>query len=218
MAHIRYSIDGVDFRVFGVFVSESDGIVNKPKVKKLAVSSWDNYHGQDVDFSRRYYEAREIVLSCFIKADSYTDFLRRLFAFEQAFDVNRLQRLQILVGDKALVYEVYCEDEINITKHWLEGQMVGTFKLKLIEPQPVKRVLKFSRTSEQNKTCNIHLTTQKLINIYWGDGTNQEDISGQGLTLTHEYDTNGTYYPIVAGCIDEIEAFETNANILWNKL
>ena len=38
------------------------------------------------------------------------------------------------------------------------------------------------------------------------------------LVVNHTFKSNGDYYIIVAGCIDEIEKFETNAIVVWNKL
>lgn len=214
-----YTIDGVDFKEYGVYVSDSDGILNRPKLKPLASISWDNYHGEDVDLNHKYYEAREITLSCFIKARDKMDFLTKVTAFEQLFDSRGLHRLVIDVHPtKPLIYEVYCKDEIGLSKKWNDGLMVGTFKLKLVEPQPVKRVLKHIRVLDNTKTCSITLSTHKFVNIFWGDGTVDEDVSGQNITVSHDYAESGEYYPVITGCIDEIEAFRTNAIVVWNKL
>lgn len=214
-----YTLDGVDFRKYGVFVSDSDGVLNRPKLKPLANISWDNYHGEDVDLNHKFYEAREITLSCFIKAKTKNDFIVQMSKFEQQFDKRGLHRLVIDVHPiKPLIYEVYCKDEISVSKKWNDELMVGTFKLKLIEPQPVKRVLKHIRISEATKTCSINISTHKLVNILWGDGTVDEDVSGSNITVSHHYKENGEYFPVITGCIDEIEAFQTNAIIVWNKL
>lgn len=214
-----YALDGVDFREFGVFVSDSDGILSRPKLKSLASISWDNYHGEDVDLNHKYYEAREITLSCFIKASNKADFIGKMTRFEQQFDRRGLHRLSIDVHPtKPLVYEVYCKDEISVAKKWSDNLMVGTFKLKLTEPQPVKRVLRHVRVSDDTKTCTITLTSSKYVNVFWGDGEVQEDISGKNVTITHNYKEDGVYFPVVTGCIDEIEAFSTNAIVVWNKL
>lgn len=214
-----YTLDGVDFREYGVFVSDSDGVLNRPKLKPLANISWDNYHGEDVDLNHKYYEAREITLSCFIKAQTKNDFIVQMSRFEQQFDKRGLHRLMIDVHPiKPLIYEVYCKDEISVSKKWNDELMVGTFKLKLTEPQPVKRVLKHIRVSEATKTCSINISTHKLVNIFWGDGSVDEDISGSNIAVSHHYKENGEYFPVITGCIDEIEAFQTNAIIVWNKL
>jgi len=214
-----YLLDGVDFKEYGVFVSASEGIVSRPKSKEFAKTSWDDYHGESVDLQHKYYEPREIVLSCFIKATSKKDFIIKASQFEQLFDKAGTSRLMIDVHPtKPLIYEVYCKDEVEIAKTWNDEVMVGTFKLKLIEPEPVKRVLKHIRESELTKTCTITLTTAKLVNVFWGDGTVTYDASGTDLELTHDYTKNGEYYPVITGCIDEISAFTTNAIVVWNKL
>ncbi|GHT09176.1 hypothetical protein FACS189426_06780 [Bacteroidia bacterium] len=214
-----YLLDGVNFKEYGVYVSGSDGVVNRPKLKAMASLSWDNYHGESVDLNHKFYEPREITLSCFVKAKDKNDFITKVSEFEQLFDKKGTQRLTIDVHPiKPLIYEVYCKDEIAIAKTWNDSLMVGTFKLKLIEPEPVKRVLKHMRVGESTKTCTITISTLKLVNIYWGDGTIDYDVSGNNFTITHDYDTNGDYFPVIAGCIDEIDSMSTNAIIVWNKI
>jgi hypothetical protein len=214
-----YLLDGVDFKEYGVYVSESEGVVNRPKLKSMASLSWDNYHGESVDLMHKFYEPREIALTCFIKANSKNEFTMRVSAFEQLFDRQGTHRLVIDVHPtKPLIYEVYCQDEIAVFKKWNDDLMVGTFKLKLIEPEPVKRILKHIRVGESTKTCTITLSTVKLVNIFWGDGWVDYDISGENVTLSHNYTRNGDYFPVITGCIDEISSFATNAIIVWNKL
>jgi hypothetical protein len=214
-----YRLDGVDFKEYGVYVSDSEGVVNRPKLKNMATVSWDNYHGDSVDLQHKFYEPREITLSCFIKAESKNDFIAKLTAFERLFDNPGTTRLVIDVHTiKPLIYEVYCKDEISVAKKWNDDLMVGMFKLKLIEPEPLKRVLKHMRLGDATKTCTITLTTTKLVNIYWGDGSVDYDISGENLTVSHEYTQNGDYFPVVTGCIDEISSFTTNSIVVWNRL
>lgn len=214
-----YLLDGVDFKEYGVYVSGSSGIVNRPKLKTPTSVSWDNYHGESVDLYHKFYEPREITLSCFVKATSKMDFIRQVSAFEQLFDKQGTNRLVIDVHPvKPLIYEVYCKDEIDISKTWNDELMVGTFSLKLVEPEPVKRVLKHIRISEATKTCSVTLTTAKYVNIYWGDGEVDYDVCGENLTVTHDYSANGDYFPVITGCIDEISAFETNAIVVWEKI
>lgn len=216
---LSYLIDGVDFKKYGVFVSGSDGILNRPKLKTPTTISWDDYHGESVDLMHKFYEPREITLSCFKKASSKIDFITELAAFERQFDKQGTQRLVIDVHPvKPLIYEVYCKDAIEITKEWNDQLMVGTFKLKLIEPEPVKRVLKHIRVGEATKTCTIKLTTRKYVNIYWGDGTVDYDVFGTDKVISHDYEANGDYFPVVTGCIDEISNFETNAIVVWEKI
>lgn len=216
---IAYLVDGINFKTFNVFVSGSDGILNRPKLKTPTSISWDDYHGESVDLMHKFYEPREITLSCFKKAASKIGFITELAAFERQFDKQGTQRLVIDVHPvKPLIYEVYCKDAIEITKEWNDQLMVGTFKLKLVEPEPVKRVLKHIRVGESTKTCTITISTRKYVNIYWGDGTVDYDVFGTDKVITHDYAANGDYFPVVTGCIDEIMKFETNAIVVWEKI
>jgi hypothetical protein len=223
-----YLVDGIDIKeAFGVCVSDSEGVMNRPALKVMHSFSWDNYHGDAVDLARKFYQPRVINLSCFIKASSKNDFIMRLSAFEQLFDKPGTQRLVIDVHPtKPLIYEVYCKDEISVSKQWDDRMMIGTFNLKLIEPEPVKRVLRFVRVSVMTKddavskgdVCIIEFGSQKLVNVYWGDGSADYDVSGSDVHVEHCYARNGVYFPVVTGCIDEITDFKTNAIVVWNKI
>lgn len=218
--NFEYTIDGVNIKdKFGVCVADSKGVISKPKLKAPTTVSWDNYHGEVVDLYHKFYEPREITLSCFCKADSKNDFITKIMQFEQLFDKQGTQRLMISVHPiKPLVYEVYCKDEISVTKTWNDRLMVGTFDLKLTEPEPVKRVLKHIRVSDATKECQITLSSEKYVNIYWGDGDSDLDVCGTGKVVKHTFKDNGNYFIIITGCIDEISEFSTNAIVVWNKL
>lgn len=214
-----YTIDGHDFKEFGVYVSASDGLLSHPKVKDPMTVNWDNYHGESVDLMHKFIEARDITLSCFVKAESKIDFIKRVNDFTHLFDKKGTNRLVVDVHPvKPLIYEVYAKDSIEVEKMWNDAMMVGTFKLKLREPEPVKKVLKHIRVSESTKTCEITLTSTKYVNIYWGDGMVDYDIAGKDVSIQHEYTEDGDYFPVITGCIDEIESFNTNAIIIWERI
>ena len=117
-----------------------------------------------------------------------------------------------------MLYEVYNENGVAINKRWNDDLMVGTFTLKLKEPDPVKRIVRHQRLSNDTKTLTITLTSKKAVTIFWGDGTQTNDVYGTDVTASHEYTTDGIFYAIVAGVIEEIESFTTNGIIVWNKL
>lgn len=216
-----YTIDGINLKDYGVFVSGSDGLMNRPARKTPYSVSFDNYHGSMVDLNHNYVGERTITLSCFMKAEGKTDFINKISAFEQIFDKPGTLRLVVDVHPvKPLIYEVYMKDSIEVVKEWSDELMVGTFKLKLVEPEPVKRVLKHIVVSSDTNVCSITLKSQKYVNIYWGDGQVDFDVAGDDVshTITHQYMTNGDYFPVITGCIDEISSFTTNAIVVWNKL
>ena len=214
-----YLLDGHDFKEFGVYVSGSDGLLSRPKLKAPFSINWDNYHGESVDLVHKFYEPREITLNCFVKANSKIDFIKRVSEFEQLFDKKGTNRLVVDVHPvKPLIYEVYNKESIEVVKEWSNDLMVGTFKLKLREPEPVKRVLKHIRINDSTKMCQITLTSTKYVNIYWGDGSVDYDVSGDNVTIKHNYESNGDFFPVITGCIDEIKSFETNAIVVWEKI
>ena len=217
---LEYYLNGVNFKEHGVRVSSSNGILDRPAIKKPYTVEWPDEHGEVVDLSGRRFQPREITLSCFIQAKGKIDFVTKLNAFLEQFDGDGTQRLMIDIHPtKPLVYEVYLPNVVAISKRWNDDLMVGTFTLKLKEPDPVKRVVRHQRTSSATATLSITLASPKLYTIYWGDGTATYDVTGgSGVTVTHEYAAEGIYYAIVAGVIEDITSFQTNGIVVWNKL
>lgn len=373
---VIYKLEGVDLRDYGVFVSGSEGLLSRPNPKKPVTVNWDDYHGEVVDLSKRTYEAREIKLECFIKADSQWDFQEKCNNFLSILDSAGTKRLEVSVGNlegsenllkntrnfsdlnnwftagenpfgvgtiviedgikcikmvreagtgyvyfgqeiynlkpnttysfsfmhknttaghvyfydegiinvqnkiipasnsfelvtgsfitsnsglvkifridclgnstpdsemflydikledgvvatkytpapedlKPLLYEVYNSGGIEIKKKWNERIMVGTFTLKLTEPEPQKKVIKFENVDEEHSTVSITLTSSKLLNIYWGDGSHTYDVCGTIQTITHSYYDLGTFYIVITGNIDEITSLTTTGKVVWNKL
>ena len=216
---IIYYLDGVDLLTYGVHVSSSKGLISRPKIKNPVSHNWETIHGESVDLASKYYEARDLELECFIVASTKQDFITKCGQFFDQFDKAYTRRLMVQVDELApLVYEVYIPGEIEIKKEWKEATMVGTFTLKLREPEPVKRVIRYTRTGEGDKTVSITVTSTKVLNVYWGDGNHAFDLSGNTQTVTHSYTANGTYYIVVTGCIDEITSFTTTGTVIWQKL
>lgn len=216
---VKYYIDGVDFTTYGVHVSKSEGLLSRPRMKEPASMESDNNHGEIIDLSRRFYEVREITLRCFIKAANNTDLLTKFKQFSEVFDRNNTRQLLVSVeASEPLAYQVYLKEGFDIDKTWGTYTVVGSFTLVLREPEPVKKVLKFTRTSNAAKTVSITLTSTKDVNVYWGDQTRTVDVSGVNKTVTHDYQANGTYYIVIAGDIDKITALTTTGVVVHNKI
>lgn len=79
-------------------------------------------------------------------------------------------------------------------------------------------VLKHLVVSDETKRITITLTTTKLVNIYWGDGTQMLDVYGSNITITHDYEKHADYFIMITGVIEEVTNVETNAIIVWEKL
>jgi hypothetical protein len=219
ISQLSYFIEGINFKDFGITVSESNGILDRPKLKSPFKVDWPDYHGEVIDLTRKRVEAREIELKCWMKAAGKMDFVTKLNSFLGIFQADGTQRLKVDIHPtKPLLYEVYNESGISISKRWNDEIMVGTFSIKLKEPDPVKRIVRHQRISNETKTLTITLTTAKAVTIHWGDGTKDYDVFGENITRSHNYSTDGIFYAVIGGVIEDITDFSTNGILVWNKL
>lgn len=219
VAQLAYSIDGTDFKAWDIYVSASNGLLDRPKMKTPFSVDWAEYHGEIVDLENKILQAREITLNCFMKASGKIDFVTKLNNFLDVFSKPGTQRLTVDIHPtKPLIYEVYNENGVAINKRWNDDLMVGTFTLKLKEPDPVKRIVRHQRLSNDTKKLTITLTSKKAVTIFWGDGTKTNDVYGTNVTASHEYAADGIFYAVVAGVIEDITEFSTNGIIVWNKI
>ena len=218
-SRLEYLIDGKNFKEYNVRVSKSSGIVDGLKMKEPFKVNWSDEHGEVIDLTRPRFEAREISLECFISATGKMDFVNKATSFLALFRGGGSHRLMIDINPtKPLVYEVYCSDSVAISKKWNDELMVGTFTIKLREPEPVKRVMKHIVVNSSTQTVSITIRSEKFYNIHWGDGEHDYDIGGSDTpkTVTHTYKGNGDYFPIVSGVIENIKEFSTNAIVVWS--
>lgn len=111
-------------------------------------------------------------------------------------------------------------DGVDPDKQWgqySDDVMVGTFTLKLVEDEPVKRVLRHIGTTA-NSVASISFSSYKMLNIYWGDGSHSYNVSGLNKTIEHTYTEPGEYDIIIAGVIEDITDFSTNDIVVWETL
>jgi hypothetical protein len=218
---LEWYIDGVNFKDYGIHVESSQGLVDLPGLKTTPTIENDNYHGEMVDLSEKRYQPREITLNCWLKASGKMDFTERVKNLYSHFDREGTTRLMCSIHPtKPLVYDVYCPDGVQPEKKWHDDMMIGTFALKVREPDPVKRVVRHLRQGETSSTVSVAFKSSKLITVSWGDGTVDTvygDHTGANQ-LTHTYTKNGTYYVLIGGVIEEITDFTTNGIIVWQRL
>lgn len=222
ISQLEYFIDGVNLKDYDIRVESSAGVLDLPKLKAPASADWGDYHGEVLDLTDKRYQAREITLNCWMRATGKINFAEKINRFYEHFRKDGTQRLMISIHPtKPLVYEVYCPDGIAPSKRWHDDKMIGTFSLKLREPDPVKRVVRHQRIGSSSAEVSVALKTDKMVNIYWGDGEVTQDVYGDftgDKALTHRYAENGIYYVVIAGVVEEITDFATNGIIVWNKL
>lgn len=134
---MNYSIDGVNFKDYGVYVSSSSGLLGSLRVKAPLTVSWEDENGYSVDGDAPLvWEARSIVLRCFMCASSSEDASSRIRDFAGLFYKAGLRTLEVSVGEKSLAYEVLLAEFSDVYSVFKQGDVVATFTLKLEEPSP----------------------------------------------------------------------------------
>lgn len=214
---IAYYIGGYDlYTTFGITISGSKGVIDLPKLKDPLNYSWPDAHGIAIDLGSPVFEYKDITLECVMRATNRLSFVETLNTFMKMLLAANTRRLQINIDSaKPLVYEVYCPDGAAINKRWNPAKQYGFFTLKLREPEPVKRVVRFSAPL----TASITITSvSKSCNIYWGDGTSAKDVMGTSQVRTKTFGGSGYRFAIITGDIDAITGFTTNGTTIWDKL
>lgn len=221
VSQLDYYLDGVNFKDYGIYVESSQGLIDMPALKQTPTIENDNYHGEMVDLSEKRYQPREITLNCWVKATGKMDFTERVNRLYAHFRNNGTQRLMCSISPiKPLIYDVYCPEGIAQEKRWHDDLMIGTFALKLREPDPVKRVVRHQRMAAASANLSIAFKSDKLVTISWGDGTIESYYGDHTGThaITHTYAENGVYYANIGGVIEEITNFSTNGIVIWQLL
>lgn len=217
---VNYFLDNYNLeKDFYTFVSASSGVVDALKRKESLKVSWDAEHGEVIDLAKPVFEARDITLECWMRANDKLDFAMKVRNLIDYFSQPGTRRLKIEIDPtKPLVYEVFMPSGFEIEKRWNSSTMIGTFNLVLREPLPVKRVLRHIRSGESTKTATVNITCSRLLTIFWGDGAVTRNVTGTNVTSTHDYAANGEYDIVIAGNIEDITTFNTTSIVVWSKL
>ncbi|MCW0487117.1 galactose-binding protein [Riemerella anatipestifer] len=139
---VLYNLNGKYFKDFGVFISESKGLLDKPKLKSRRSYDWAEYHGKAVDLAKPKYDEREIELKCWVEGETWSQMKTNFDTLLSEFDKEGLARLVVEYLGNALVFDVYLSDGVELEKSFKEGKMIGFFTLKMKDPNPIKRVFK----------------------------------------------------------------------------
>lgn len=132
---VQYKFNNIDFKTYGVYVSDSNGIIGKPPRKKPNIFEFAGESGNIPDLKDIRYDVRTITLTCFIKAASATALIDNFTSFRNAIsDQTDTKTLSITVGTKSLSYDVYIDEISDLTKKFMDGTNFGTFTIKFIEP------------------------------------------------------------------------------------
>ena len=214
---LLFYLNGVLLSNYGIHVESCSGLFVIPKRKTTLSNSDTTTHGKAYDlFSLAKYTEREIVLNCYIAAKTRTEYFQKISALPSLFDGIGYKRLLVKVNDDiAIPYDVIRADGDgdDATPTWDSSRTLAKFKIKLIEPHPVKKVILASGTSG---SVTISFRSSKYVTIGWGDGSYSHDLYGN-VSISRSIPT-GTLISLM-GDIDELELFSINGGIVkWNIL
>ena len=206
MSEVKYSVNDKFFKDFGVYISNSDGLFDALKRKKINSYNWNEYHGLSVDLSNPKFEQRSITLKGFVIGSDWEEMKLNFDSIVEEFQKSGTQRLFVEpFGSKPLLYEVYLEDEVKLDKKFKQGKMIGVFSINLIEPNPLKIVY-----YTDLEIIDISFNSSYETEIFWGDGTKSVFSSNvnelkdyafpsyisSGYTLISTSTINANYYQL----------------------
>jgi hypothetical protein len=197
------ALNGLDFYTqYSVGVTSIKGHLDMPNPKKRISKSWDDENGEDVYVGKSYFEAREITMELFIQAATKALFVSKIKVFFDAIRANGLQALTL--GNIPKTFLVYYKDSDEMVRLsiWNDTLMIGKFKVRFVEPNPLTRQF----TSTTNLLISFTLTTTKVLTIVWGDGTT-DTITGTAVTKSKTFATAVARTTVIYGDIDSISGF-----------
>lgn len=134
-----YLLDTLDMAAkYGVYVQKTKGALDFLKRKGKTAHNWLDSNGEEAFTGADdiYFGPRDIILYCYIKANTKADFLSKLNAFKIVLEGSGLHTLKLPFLSNNL--NVYFKDggTLNMLTGWNGSLLVGKFILKLREPNP----------------------------------------------------------------------------------
>ena len=135
-----YLLDSVDIAAtYGVYVQKTKGSMDFLKRKGETAHNWPDEDGEEyfTDAGDIFFEPRDIILFCFIKATSKANFHSQLNAFKAVLKSSGTHTLKLPFLSSNLNVYFVAGGALNMLTGWNGSMMVGKFILKLREPNPV---------------------------------------------------------------------------------
>jgi hypothetical protein len=178
---MSYTLGGIDLETeYGIKISEVVGNFDMPKRKRPTEHEFQNEWGAKAftDEEDITWEPRDIILVCFMKADTKAEFLDRLSKLYYDLLIGGMKTLELEHSINS--HQVYFREGAPVTKvtRWNENTSVGKFRIPLREPIPA------------------HPAIWRGLAGHWSleqadeDGGQQTDLSGNG----NDADLNNTAY------------------------
>ena len=213
MGVIDYSLNGKQFRQNKIFISGGfRTLFSELKLRETKGYTWKNMNGIKTDPSEKpVFEPREITLSGWVEGDSWEQMKENFNAVMIDLTKAGTQRLICdAYGKKTIVCDVKLKDGFPLLEgKTKDGKNIGVFTLKLVEENPIKKIL---YTESANLQLSFLSPKMVTVNI---DGKSQQ---AKGNVVINKALSAGKHYITISGNIDEITNLNTNAAVLWEIL
>lgn len=233
---VQHTIGDFILQDNNIFVEQSDGLLDIPKIKKIEKYDWAEADGHTPDLSLYSYTERKIRLKCWVRGKYWEEIYHNFMKLKNALHKTDLVRLRIdfitpsklttvldssgttldkeeIKRHQPLFYEVYCEDDLRLQKTFRDSKTFGAFTLDLIEPKPIKVVY---QALAENVEVIIEKSDHPLY-IYWGDGNSDFVVNKKSITHTYKEIKREERYILIYGKKDVInnQIRVTNSSIVW---
>ena len=151
---VLYSLNGLYFSDFDIFISDSEGLLDFPKIRENLGYTWDEYDGIQISKSKKpRFEPKEIRLKGWVEGKDLDDMNFKFKKILSEFKKSYTQRLVVEAFDQnPLVFDVILQGDVKLSKVFRKGEMVGFFELNMLEPNPIKRTFKLIGNTLQMST------------------------------------------------------------------
>jgi len=134
-----YLLDTLDMAsTYNIYVQKTTGALDFLKRKGKTAYSWLDEDGEEsfTDAGDIYFEPRDIILYCYMKATSKANFLSQLNAFKAVLKSSGLHTLKLPFLSSNLNVYFVAGGALDMLTKWDSSMLVGKFILKLREPNP----------------------------------------------------------------------------------
>ena len=220
---VDYLINDFRFSDHNIVVSSSTGVIDLPKYKSVTKRDWAERHGYIVDTDMLMLDARTIKLDCAVYAKNFDVFITAIRKLSEQFKGLEVLKVNFVGTHIKLLFGVYLDGGIAITKDWREEDMFGTFNLKLVECEPQKRIYVVPCEPFTEMGYSLSYTSISPFSVM-SAGMRQRITAPiaekEGVVkMMIKGDKDGEDYVIISGNIDDITSLKlTNATLLWDKI
>lgn len=220
---VDYLINDFRFSDNNIIVASSTGVIDFPKYKNITKRDWAERNGYIVDTDMLRLDARTIKLDCTVYANKLDEFMSILRKLYSQFNGLETLKIEFIGTGIELLFSVYLDGGITVTKEWREADMYGKFSMKLVESEPQKKIYIVPAEPFREVKYTFTYISTSPFSVY-SCGMKQKmyapaaEKEGE-ITITLRGNEYGNDYLIIAGNIDDITDLKMpNSKLIWDRI